>query len=872
MRGDTPSISGQRLGFVPNNVTENEHNNENRSATNVSVQTGEEFSEIFLRDGVSPRRAALAYDIDQKQKIMDNNSTQNNHFGINTGDSIGGTEYFDFSPKRCGFNAGNEDCSYAVSIYNKENTYTHQQREMFSNGSNSNRIASGPTGTSLQGSSYSKQASTCVSQVKDGSLPEKIKFLCSFGGRILPRPNDGKLRYAGGETRIISIRRNLAYSELVRKTTGICNQPHIIKYQLPGEDLDALISVASDEDFQLMIEEHDLEGSSQKLRIFLVALNDSESPSSSEGKTPTKSDTNYQYVVAVNGILDSCIRRSTSRESLASPASQASQSGSTMEYSPTIQRETSTSIHPLHIQNEGSSSKMRFASLTSQFLNTQASFKPYFGSPFKDSKTSDRMVCEDFTYVDSHEFNCPNSEQLVHDNMFYSDASSCYNNQPSERVRMKNHDQLNSPFTEFKKTSKPPFYTHKLSKKSVNSPSRGQSEANKKRLISEDKGMHFQDLIASQDKGGLFPENAAAAGKCHRRITRAFSDAQLYSEDMLSLTSDEETNPSRKFVMEKSPSFSGLSQYWSSQHSEDSDKNYLHHKSGKQMHLQVPEQTNEYIQWSEDKSHCTNTKVPSLDQDGARCRVGSGSISHTTAVQHQINLPKINLAIPLSPAEQNYSLDSSSAFPSPCPENSRNNRRGQPREHRLVPDVSDLFAKCQKETKDQENTVKDTLSRNVAFVDSCLLMDEKKNYCSSFKISNPISNDFPFPHPGKRPPLDKELNVKEMQNLCQRKDQNSCYIVHDLNSDQRSCCEKSTFGHEMSTLYQPNIKHIGVTMPESIVIVEDVTGNLSECIGSPSEVVPLVQDEPSDGVLSPGGETEVENTTQETDDNEVSYF
>lgn len=827
MTGDTPSIVGQRLDFVPNNVKANEQNNKNTSATNVSVQTGEEFSEIFLREGVSPRRAPA---IDEKQKIMDNNSTQNNLLGINTGDSIGGPECSDFSPTRCGFNAGNKDCSYVVSRCNKENDDTHQQPEMSSDGSN--RIASGSTG-----SSYTKQASTCVSLVKDSSFPEKIKFLCSFGGRVLPRSNDGKLRYVGGETRIISIRRNLAYSELVKKTTGICNQPHIIKYQLPGEDLDALISVTSDEDFQLMIEEHDLEGSSQKLRIFLVALNDSESPSSSEGRTPTNPDTNYQYVVAVNGILDTCIRRSTSRESLASLASQASQSSSTMEYSPTIQRETPTPIHPLRIQDEGSSSQMRFASPTSQILNTQASLKPYFGSPFKDSKNSDRMMS------DSHEFNCPNSEQLVRDNMFYLDASSCYNNQPSERILMKNHDHQNSHFTEFKKTTKPPFYTPKLNKEFVNSPSYGQSEANKKRLISEDKGMHFQDLISSQDKGGLFPENDAAAGNCHRRITRASSAAQLCGEDMLNLTSEDETNPPRKSVMEKSPSFSGLSRYWLSQNSGDSDKKYLHHKSGKQKHLQVPEQTKEYFQWSEDKRHCSKTKEPFLDQDEARCRVGTSNISRTTAVQYQINLPKINLKAPLSPAEQIYSVNSSSAFPFSCSENPGNSRTGQPREHRLMPHVSDIFAKCQKETEDQKNTVEDTLSRNVAIIDTCLLqMDEtKNNYCSSVKINNPLSNDFPFHRPANRTPLDKELNVKEILNPCQRKDQ----IM---------------------------IKHTGVTMPESIVIVEDVTDNLSECIDPPSAVVPLVQDEPSDGILSPEGETEVENTTQETDDNEVSYF
>lgn len=62
------------------------------------------------------------------------------------------------------------------------------------------------------------------SGTSDGSFSGKMKFLCSFSGRIFPRPNDGKLRYVGGEMKIISIRKNINYIELMRKTSGICNQ------------------------------------------------------------------------------------------------------------------------------------------------------------------------------------------------------------------------------------------------------------------------------------------------------------------------------------------------------------------------------------------------------------------------------------------------------------------------------------------------------------------------------------------------------------------------------------------------------------------------------------------------------------------------
>ncbi|KAK3002608.1 hypothetical protein RJ639_022171 [Escallonia herrerae] len=143
--------------------------------------------------------------------------------------------------------------------------------------------------------------------VSDGSQPGKVKLLCSFGGKILHRPGDGKLRYVGGETRIISIRKHLSWEALLKKTLEICDQPHTIKYQLPGEDLDALISVSSDEDLQNMIEEYNgfetLEGS-QRLRIFLVPINESEDAHNLNANTVQQSSSDYQYVVAVNGIVD----------------------------------------------------------------------------------------------------------------------------------------------------------------------------------------------------------------------------------------------------------------------------------------------------------------------------------------------------------------------------------------------------------------------------------------------------------------------------------------------------------------------------------------------------------------------------------------
>lgn len=50
----------------------------------------------------------------------------------------------------------------------------------------------------------------------DASSPNnKVKFLCSHGGKILPRPGDGSLKYVGGETRVISISRDASFSGAV---------------------------------------------------------------------------------------------------------------------------------------------------------------------------------------------------------------------------------------------------------------------------------------------------------------------------------------------------------------------------------------------------------------------------------------------------------------------------------------------------------------------------------------------------------------------------------------------------------------------------------------------------------------------------------
>ncbi|KAM1043753.1 hypothetical protein PS2_034708 [Malus domestica] len=38
----------------------------------------------------------------------------------------------------------------------------------------------------------------------------RVRFMCSFGGKILPRPHDNQLRYVGGDTRIVVVHRTVS--------------------------------------------------------------------------------------------------------------------------------------------------------------------------------------------------------------------------------------------------------------------------------------------------------------------------------------------------------------------------------------------------------------------------------------------------------------------------------------------------------------------------------------------------------------------------------------------------------------------------------------------------------------------------------------
>ncbi|PKA65044.1 hypothetical protein AXF42_Ash019056 [Apostasia shenzhenica] len=139
------------------------------------------------------------------------------------------------------------------------------------------------------------------------SSPNRLKFVCSYGGRILPRPCDGVLRYVGGETRLLSVPRGITFSELKEKLSGTFSAELVVKYQLMSEDLDALVSVRTDDDLYHMIDEYDrLERGARfptsafapRFRLFLFPVAAAVAASPEPAASPEQ-----RYVDAINGGL-----------------------------------------------------------------------------------------------------------------------------------------------------------------------------------------------------------------------------------------------------------------------------------------------------------------------------------------------------------------------------------------------------------------------------------------------------------------------------------------------------------------------------------------------------------------------------------------
>ncbi|KAF8412679.1 hypothetical protein HHK36_000647 [Tetracentron sinense] len=251
---------------------------------NYSIRTGEEFALDFIRERVNPRKPFIpnsAGDSNSETAYTDLKSI----LGITHSGSESGSDISMLTTVEKG----------RVKEFERKVSYVNEEKGYYASMRSVPRTSSGH---GSQGVIHG-----CASSGASDSTSAKMKFLCSVGGKIVPRPSDGKLRYVGGETRIIRINKDISWQELMRKTSTIYNQTHTIRYQLPGEDLDALVSVSCDEDLQNMMEEchvqEEKEGS-KKLRMFLFSTSDLDETNFGLGSM--EGDSEIQYVGAVNGM------------------------------------------------------------------------------------------------------------------------------------------------------------------------------------------------------------------------------------------------------------------------------------------------------------------------------------------------------------------------------------------------------------------------------------------------------------------------------------------------------------------------------------------------------------------------------------------
>lgn len=256
-----------------------------RPVLNYSIQTGEEFALEFMRERAISKKPTSQNELGG-QNVKTNETDVKN---VQYVSQMWSESNSDFKVLVAGDN-------YQLKQIEKKNITETEYKGHCASSRSMQRVASGECGSQTVSHGYN------FSEASDHSS-KRLKILCSFGGKVLPRPSDGKLRYVGGDTRIIRISRDVSWEELMRKTISIYNRPHTIKYQLPGEELDALISVSSDEDLQNMIEEYSVfEGGEgcQKLRMFLFGSDDIDVVHLSLGSM--ESDSESQYIVAVNGM------------------------------------------------------------------------------------------------------------------------------------------------------------------------------------------------------------------------------------------------------------------------------------------------------------------------------------------------------------------------------------------------------------------------------------------------------------------------------------------------------------------------------------------------------------------------------------------
>ncbi|KAL9862708.1 hypothetical protein AtNW77_Chr1g0081901 [Arabidopsis thaliana] len=178
----------------------NSNGSDVKAVHNFSIQTGEEFSLEFMRDRVIPQRSS--------------NPNGAGDMNYNTGYmELRGLIGISHTGSECA-----SDVSRFSTVENGTSDIERTNSSLHEFGNKLNHVQSAPQALLSKDSSVGNlHGYKNTSSSASGSVTAKVKILCSFGGKILPRPGDSKLRYVGGETHIISIRKDISWQELRQK-------------------------------------------------------------------------------------------------------------------------------------------------------------------------------------------------------------------------------------------------------------------------------------------------------------------------------------------------------------------------------------------------------------------------------------------------------------------------------------------------------------------------------------------------------------------------------------------------------------------------------------------------------------------------------
>jgi len=137
---------------------------------------------------------------------------------------------------------------------------------------------------------------------RDSARGFRFRLMCSYGSKIQQRSHDNQLSYVS--TQILAVNRNIRFASMNAKLSSLWGTGVSFKYQLPNEDLDALVSVTNDEDMENMMAEYDrlqkIGYRFTRLRLFVFANKLYGSSQNSLGSLMEETKQENSFVDALN--------------------------------------------------------------------------------------------------------------------------------------------------------------------------------------------------------------------------------------------------------------------------------------------------------------------------------------------------------------------------------------------------------------------------------------------------------------------------------------------------------------------------------------------------------------------------------------------